>query len=425
MTDGPINIKIELTPGSRQRKSGEYLKPSPESGGSWTASCSAPPIKVPIARPTNARGPKSGSIHAPRVTPPTMDPILKKLEAIAGIPKTLFEFNIPMTKAAMDTMTMKGNMIRVSCAVRAAFSGPNPGANRPTSCDENTMPARHIDPRTTRVNVATLFASRHAASSPLRAMVLVNVVTNAVDSAPSANRSRSRFGMRNAAVNASIAPPPPNKAAQTCSRTSPSTRLPMTARPMIPAAFVFSRSVRGDFGSMPEFMSDRCFEETSLQAIRLRANPGPAVPQRRPGGATGKNVDAMVQKPDAKICAHARQSGRAAASRSAAHGGAWLHRHRVSGNRRIVPHSRAAGHVEGSGLRDAGTHQLCADPMSGERRERGGALGCAHNDGVLRIRGAAHGRRQRRRDPQQHGSLHPGFLTRTGTRITPCRRWIR
>src|ERR1700675_1714916 len=56
MTDGPINLKIELTPGSRQRKSGEYLYPSPASGGSWTANCSPPPIRVPIARPINARG---------------------------------------------------------------------------------------------------------------------------------------------------------------------------------------------------------------------------------------------------------------------------------------------------------------------------------------------------------------------------------
>ena len=75
-------------------------------------------------------------------------------------------------------------------------------------------------------------------------MVLLKVVTKAVDSAPSANRSRSRFGMRNAAVKASIMPPPPNNAAQISSRARPSNRLHITARPMIPAALVFSRSVR-------------------------------------------------------------------------------------------------------------------------------------------------------------------------------------
>ena len=84
--------------------------------------------------------------------------------------------------------------------------------------------------------------------------------------------------------------------------------------------------------------------------------------------AAGKNVDAMVEESDAKIRTHAKQSGRTAASRSAAHGGAWLDRDRIAGDRWIAPHPRAARYVERSGLRDAGTHQLCADPMSGERR---------------------------------------------------------
>ncbi len=173
-----------------------------------------------------------------------MDPRLKKLEAMAGMPKTLLELSIPMTSAASDTSRMKGNMMRVSCTVSAALSAPKPGAKAATSSVENTIPAMHRRPNTTVVKVATLFASRHAAPSPPRAMVLLKVATNAVDNAPSANRSRSRLGMRNAAVNASIAAPPPNSAAKICSRARPSTRLHMTARPMIPAALVLSFSVR-------------------------------------------------------------------------------------------------------------------------------------------------------------------------------------
>src|SRR6202020_2921429 len=102
----------------------------------------------------------------------------------------------------------------------------------------------HMTPSTTAVSVATLLARRHAASLPPRAMVLLKVVTKAVDSAPSANRSRSRFGMRKAAVKASIAMPPPNSAAKICSRKSPSSRLHITARPMMPAALVFRRLLR-------------------------------------------------------------------------------------------------------------------------------------------------------------------------------------
>ena len=56
-----------------------------------------------------------------------MEPRLKKLEAIAGTPKTFFAFSIPMASAASETRRMKGNMIRVSRMVRAAFSGGNPG----------------------------------------------------------------------------------------------------------------------------------------------------------------------------------------------------------------------------------------------------------------------------------------------------------
>ena len=106
------------------------------------------------------------------------------------------------------------------------------------------MPTTHSTPSTEAVIVATLFASRHASSSLPRAMVLLKVVTKAVDNAPSAKRSRSKLGMRNAAVKASIAMPPPNSAAKICSRTRPSSRLHMTARPMMPAALVFRRSLR-------------------------------------------------------------------------------------------------------------------------------------------------------------------------------------
>ena len=52
-----------------------------------------------------------------------MEPRLKKLEAIAGMPKTFFAFNIPMTSAASETRRMKGNMIRVSKIVSSACLG--------------------------------------------------------------------------------------------------------------------------------------------------------------------------------------------------------------------------------------------------------------------------------------------------------------
>src|ERR1700722_2436051 len=197
------------------------------------------------------------------------------------MPKTLLELSMPMIRAASETRRMKGNMMRVSRAVSAAFSGSKPGARAATSWLENTIPAIHRSPSTPAVRVATLFARRHAESSPPRAMVLLKVVTNAVDSAPSANRSRSRFGIRNAAVKASIAAPPPNRAAKICSRASPSSRLHITARPMIPAALVFSFSVRSSGATAAAGSDDEAlFEFGPLTELMHYSLPNPSSSRR-------------------------------------------------------------------------------------------------------------------------------------------------
>src|SRR5205085_9935249 len=64
----------------------------------------------------------------------------------------------------------------------------------------------------------------------------VNVGMNAAESAPSANRSRSRLGTRNATLNASVAKPAPKNAAITCSRASPRIRDAMVAIETRPAS---------------------------------------------------------------------------------------------------------------------------------------------------------------------------------------------
>src|SRR5271154_3583046 len=103
-------------------------------------------------------------------------------------------------------------------------------------------------------------------------MVFEKVVTKAVDSAPSANKSRSRFGMRNATVKASIAAPPPNNAAQMSSRASPSTRLHMTASPITPAALVFNRSAResGAMTSSATSEGSGCLGGRDLELMKTR-----------------------------------------------------------------------------------------------------------------------------------------------------------
>ena len=60
--------------------------------------------------------------------------------------------------------------------------------------------------------------------------------------APSANRSRSRLGIRNATLKASVANPAPNRFAITCSRIRPSTRDSSVADPTVPALRATLRS---------------------------------------------------------------------------------------------------------------------------------------------------------------------------------------
>ena len=92
--------------------------------------------------------------------------------------------------------------------------------------------------RGTRVPVTTISAlmtlepSRHALASPFSLRCRVNVGTNAALIAPSANRSRTRFGMRVATLNASIAAVAPNADVSAISRATPSTRLSRVAMVM-------------------------------------------------------------------------------------------------------------------------------------------------------------------------------------------------
>src|SRR5450432_4255589 len=67
------------------------------------------------------------------------------------------------------------------------------------------------------------------------------VVTKAVESAPSAKRSRNMFGARNAVRNASMFLLAPKSDAKTTSRSKPSTRLHRMAMPTTPVARALTR----------------------------------------------------------------------------------------------------------------------------------------------------------------------------------------
>ena len=118
-------------------------------------------------------------------------------------------FNIPITATATATVVRNGIMIRVSCVVSASF--PGTAANSPPDAivrvigSANTMARTTIAPVATSSALMTRLPRRHAASRPRVWRVFVNVGTKAAVMAPSAKRSRTRLGTRNATLKASMA----------------------------------------------------------------------------------------------------------------------------------------------------------------------------------------------------------------------------
>jgi hypothetical protein len=147
----------------------------------------------------------------------------------------------PMAAAASATSGRKGHITAVRRAVSSSLPGTaaKPGAKRRVSGSDRRMPRAAIPPTTTRIAEKTAEARRQPACGPSTVNARVTVGTKAADRAPSAKRSRSRFGIRKATVKASAAGPAlaPNRAPKTISRARPKTRLTDVAAPTRPAAF--------------------------------------------------------------------------------------------------------------------------------------------------------------------------------------------
>ncbi len=162
-------------------------------------------------------------IHA-KITPPTMHPRLKNADATAGMKNTFFELSIPITNAVTETMAMKGYITCASQVPRILASSESPGVSSRKIHGASTTPATATMLMKQIESVTIFRPSAQAASSPSFFIVFENVVTKAVESAPSAKRSRSMFGVRNAAVKMP-AKAVPKSPFNSWSRTSPSTRL--------------------------------------------------------------------------------------------------------------------------------------------------------------------------------------------------------
>src|SRR5882672_3488308 len=97
----------------------------------------------------------------------------------------------------------------------------------------------------------------------------MNTGTNAALMAPSANRSRTRLGIRNATLNASIALPAPNMDASTWSRTSPRMRLAIVAAPADAAERASAYCGGGELGA--KLAADRLAHCAAIRVLARQA----------------------------------------------------------------------------------------------------------------------------------------------------------
>ncbi len=134
---------------------------------------------------------------------------------------------------------MKGNMICASFTVNGIFHGSSsaqPPASSRIMTGAMSTPSSAMPLINTVAKLRIRCASSHADLSPSVFIFCENTVTNAVLNAPSANRSRSMFGVRKATMKQSRTLSL-KSAAKIMSRISPSTRLHMMASATMPVVF--------------------------------------------------------------------------------------------------------------------------------------------------------------------------------------------
>src|ERR1039458_504289 len=98
------------------------------------------------------------------------------------------------------------------------------------------MPMALTATRTSASTLAVRSTSSLASTSPFLVLYSARMGTKAWEKAPSANRRRSRLGMRKATKNASVARPAPNRRAITASRTKPRMRDTRVMPPTVASA---------------------------------------------------------------------------------------------------------------------------------------------------------------------------------------------
>jgi hypothetical protein len=276
ITEAAMSRPMRRSPGSASRSRvnpsmGRH--PEARSEGTWASNWSSPPSKVPSAQPCTARSGGHPAHQSPR--PTAMDPTLKRAGASAGAVKRPCALSIPIATAESETRSRNGIITWVRPAATPENSASSPGAMSATTWSAQATPAKTIAPTSTSTSDTTVPASRHAASGPRLRRASAKVGTKALESAPSAKRSRSRLGMRNATTKASDHRLAPMRMAKIWSRRSPSTREAMVAPDSQMARPTFTTSCPGSPGPPAPSSSGTPWPGTGWSAGRCDRAPAP------------------------------------------------------------------------------------------------------------------------------------------------------
>ena len=127
--------------------------------------------------------------------------MLNTVEAEAGMPKMKREFSIPITAAASETKRMNGNITRVRLTASSNLPGTlwKPKLVTSTISGAPMMATTETTPMMKIIALRVRLASCQAGASPSLSQMRVKRAVKAVESEPSAKRSRSRLGIWNAA----------------------------------------------------------------------------------------------------------------------------------------------------------------------------------------------------------------------------------
>ena len=176
------------------------------SAGHWIAIWPRPPSSVPIAIAMIGGKPRA-SITGTSATAHRIVATLNIAGDSDGMKNRCSEFSIPIIATATATVVRNGSITRVSSVVSSSLPGTsaNSGAMSAVIGPAKRMPRTDNVPVMTSSALMTRLPSRQACSRPRVSRVRVNAGTNAAVIAPSAKRSRSRFGIRKATLKASIA----------------------------------------------------------------------------------------------------------------------------------------------------------------------------------------------------------------------------